>query len=96
MLARQIWEQPGPIRLDLPLVLRPEAGAEAYGRVEASKGEFDFYLVRDGGVSPYRCKISAPGYRHLQATDFMCKGHMLADTVAIIGSLDIVFGEIDR
>jgi len=69
---------------------------EAYVAVEAPKGEFGVYLVSDGSNKPYRCKISAPGYRHLQASDFLCKGHMLADSVAIIGSLDIVFGEIDR
>ena len=69
---------------------------EVYATVEAPKGEFGVYLVADGTNKPYRCKISAPGYRHLQACDMMSRGHMLADTVAIIGSLDIVFGEIDR
>ena len=67
-----------------------------YTAVEAPKGEFGVYLVADGTNQPYRCKIRAPGYAHLQALDYMCKGHMLADTVAIIGSQDIVFGEIDR
>jgi NADH-quinone oxidoreductase subunit D len=71
------------------------AGA-TYTATEAPKGEFGVYLVADGGNRPYRCKIRSPGYAHLQAADVMCKGHMLADTVAIIGSLDIVFGEIDR
>jgi NADH-quinone oxidoreductase subunit D len=69
---------------------------ETYTPVEAPKGEFGVYLVSDGTNKPYRCKIRAPGYAHLQATDFLCKGHMLADTVAVIGSMDIVFGEIDR
>ena len=69
---------------------------EAYAAVEAPKGEFGVYLVSDGSNKPYKCKISAPGFRHLQAADFMSKGYLLADTVAIIGSLDIVFGEIDR
>ena len=69
---------------------------ETYTAVEAPKGEFGVYLVADGTNKPYRCKIRAPGFVHLQASDFMCKGHMLADTVAIIGSMDIVFGEIDR
>jgi NADH-quinone oxidoreductase subunit D len=69
---------------------------ETYTAVEAPKGEFGVYLVADGTNQPYRCKIRAPGYAHLQALDYMCKGHMLADTVAIIGSQDIVFGEIDR
>jgi NADH-quinone oxidoreductase subunit D len=69
---------------------------EVYAAVEAPKGEFGVYLVADGTNKPYKCKIRAPGYPHLQGVDFMSKGHMLADAVAIIGSLDIVFGEIDR
>ncbi len=69
---------------------------ETYTAVEAPKGEFGVYLVSDGANKPYRCKIRAPGFAHLQAMDFMCKGHMLADTVAILGAMDIVFGEIDR
>jgi NADH-quinone oxidoreductase subunit D len=69
---------------------------ETYCAVEAPKGEFGVYLVSDGSNKPYRCKIRAPGYAHLQALDFMSRGHMLADAVAIIGSQDIVFGEIDR
>ena len=69
---------------------------EAYTAVEAPKGEFGVYIVSDGTNRPYRCRIRAPGFAHLQALDFMAKGHMLADVAAIIGSLDIVFGEIDR
>lgn len=69
---------------------------EVYTAVEAPKGEFGVYLIADGSNRPYRCKIRAPGFAFLQASDFLCKGHMLADLVAIIGSLDIVFGEIDR
>jgi NADH-quinone oxidoreductase subunit D len=69
---------------------------ETYTVVEAPKGEFGVYLVSDGTNRPYRCKIRAPGYAFLQATDFMVRGHMLADMVATIGSMDIVFGEIDR
>ena len=69
---------------------------EVYAAVEAPKGEFGVYLVSDGGNKPYRCKIRAPGFPHLAAMDFMNRGHMLADVSAIIGSLDIVFGEIDR
>ncbi|WP_353276782.1 NADH-quinone oxidoreductase subunit D [Wolbachia endosymbiont (group B) of Villa cingulata] len=69
---------------------------EAYVAVEAPKGEFGVYIVSDGTNRPYRCRIRAPGFAHLQALDFMAKGHMLADIAAIVGSLDIVFGEIDR
>ncbi len=71
------------------------AGA-TYTAVEAPKGEFGVYLQADGSNRPYRCKIRATGFSHLQAADKLCKGHMLADMVAILGSLDIVFGEIDR
>ncbi|MBM3488840.1 MAG: NADH-quinone oxidoreductase subunit D [Alphaproteobacteria bacterium] len=69
---------------------------ETYTAVEAPKGEFGVYLVADGTNKPYRCKIRAPGFAHLQALDYLCKGHLLADSVAVIGSLDVVFGEIDR
>ncbi|NDC57918.1 MAG: NADH-quinone oxidoreductase subunit D [Alphaproteobacteria bacterium] len=69
---------------------------EIYAAVEAPKGEFGVYLVADGGNRPYRMKIRAPGFPHLQAMDHICRGHMLADVSAILGSLDIVFGEIDR
>jgi NADH-quinone oxidoreductase subunit D len=69
---------------------------EVYAAVECPKGEFGVYLVSDGSNQPYRCKIRAPGFPHLAAMDYLNKGHMLADVSAIIGSLDIVFGEIDR
>ncbi|MEE8279664.1 MAG: NADH-quinone oxidoreductase subunit D [Alphaproteobacteria bacterium] len=69
---------------------------EIYAAVEAPKGEFGVYLVSDGTNRPYRCKIRAPSFAHLQGLDFQAKGHMLADVVAIIGALDVVFGEIDR
>jgi NADH-quinone oxidoreductase subunit D len=74
---------------------RPPPG-EVYACVEAPKGEFGIFLVSDGTNKPYRVKIRAPGYPHLQAMDWMNRGHMLADVSAILGSLDIVFGEIDR
>ena len=69
---------------------------EVYCAVEAPKGEFGVYLVSDGTNKPYRCKIKAPGFAHLQAMDFLCRNHMLADVSAILGSCDIVFGEVDR
>lgn len=69
---------------------------EVYAAVEAPKGEFGVYLVSDGSNRPYRCKIRAPGYAHLAGLDFLSRGHMLADVSAVIGSLDIVFGEVDR
>jgi NADH-quinone oxidoreductase subunit D len=69
---------------------------EVYACVEAPKGEFGVYLVADGSNKPYRAKLRAPGFLHLQAMDYICKGHQLADVAAILGSLDIVFGEVDR
>ncbi len=69
---------------------------ETYTAVEAPKGEFGVFLVSDGSNKPYRCKIRAPGFAHMAAMDYMCRGHMLADSVAILGSMDIVFGEVDR
>ena len=75
--------------------VRVPAG-EVYAAIESAKGEFGVYLVADGTNKPWRCKIRSPGYVHLQALDFMSKGHTLADVPAIIGSIDIVFGEIDR
>jgi len=69
---------------------------ETYTAVEAPKGEFGVYLVSNGTSNPYRCKIRAPGFSHIQGLDFMARGHMLADVVTIIGTQDIVFGEVDR
>ncbi|MDQ0316287.1 NADH-quinone oxidoreductase subunit D [Amorphus orientalis] len=69
---------------------------EVYAAVEAPKGEFGVYLVSDGTNKPYRCKIRAPGFVHLQAMDMVCSGHLLADVSAVLGSLDVVFGEVDR
>jgi NADH dehydrogenase (ubiquinone) Fe-S protein 2 len=69
---------------------------EVYAAVEAPKGEFGVYLVSNGTHRPYRCKIRAPGFAHLQGLDFMSRGHMLADVVTMIGTQDIVFGEVDR
>lgn len=69
---------------------------EVYAAVEAPKGEFGVYLVADGSNKPYRAKLRAPGYLHLQAMDYLAKGHQLADVAAIIGTMDIVFGEVDR
>ena len=69
---------------------------ETYTAIEAPKGEFGVFLVSDGSNKPYRCKIRAPGFTHLQGLDFMSRGHMIADVVTIIGTQDIVFGEVDR
>ncbi len=69
---------------------------EIYKAVEAPKGEFGVYLISDGSSKPYKCKIRAPGFTHLQAMDYLIKGHMLADVPALLGSMDIVFGEVDR
>jgi len=70
--------------------------SETYKCVEAPKGEFGVYLVADGSNRPYRCHIKAPGFLHLHGLDFMSRNHLIADVVTIIGTLDIVFGEIDR
>ena len=88
--------EPGPARLDLPLVLRPEAGRETYGRVEASKGELGFYLVSDGGIAPYRCKIRSPSLINLTVIEHLLLGWKLADMIVSLGSLDINMGEVDR
>jgi len=69
---------------------------EVYAAVEAPKGEFGVYLVSDGSNRPYRCKIRAPGFAHMQSMDLLCRGHMLADAPAVLGAMDIVFGEVDR
>jgi NADH dehydrogenase (ubiquinone) Fe-S protein 2 len=69
---------------------------EAYAAIEAPKGEFGVFVASDGSAKPYRCRIKAPGFLHLQGLDFMSKGHMIADVVTIIGTQDIVFGEVDR
>jgi NADH-quinone oxidoreductase subunit D len=69
---------------------------QAYAAVEHPKGEFGIYIVSDGANKPYRLKIRPPGFSHLAAMDEMAKGHMIADAVAVIGTMDIVFGEIDR
>ena len=97
-IIRQCIEQiePGPARLELPLALRPEAGREAYGRVESSKGELGFYLVSDGGVAPYRCKIRSPSLINLTVTEHLLVGWKLADMIVSLGSVDINMGEVDR
>ena len=69
---------------------------ETYAAVEAPKGEFGVWLVSDGANKPYRLKCRAPGFVHLSALEEMVRGHMLADVVAVIGTIDIVFGEVDR
>lgn len=69
---------------------------ETYAAVEAPKGEFGVYLISDGTNKPYRCRIKAPGFLHLQALNYMATNHLLADLVTIIGTQDIVFGEVDR
>jgi len=89
--------EPGPVRLsEVPLVIRAAPGAEAYGRVEASKGELGFYLVSDGSVSPYRCKIRSPSLINLTITEHLLIGWELADMIVSLGSVDINMGEVDR
>ena len=75
--------------------LRPKAG-EAYGRIEAPKGELGFYLISDGGPTPYRYRIRPPSLINLTVLEDLCLGHTIADVVIILGSIDIVLGEVDR
>lgn len=74
----------------------PVPSGETYMATEAPKGEFGVYLIANGKEKPYRCKIKAPGFTHLQALDEMSRGHLIADVVTLIGTQDIVFGEVDR
>ena len=85
----------GPIRSDLPYVVRAPEG-EAYTAVEGPKGELGFYLVSDGGISPYRCKVRAPSFINLTALRDMVLGWKMGDLVTILGSIDVVLGEVDR
>ncbi len=95
LLAKFIVEQIGKdITIFSEGYCAPEG--EVYAAIEHPKGEFGIYLVSDGANKPYRMKILAPGFAHLAALDELVKGHMLADVVTLIGSIDIVFGEIDR
>lgn len=86
----------GPIRTKLPLILRPPAGAQAYGRVEASKGELGFYIVSDGSIAPYRLKIRSPSLINLTILKELLVGWKLADMIVTLGSIDINMGEVDR
>lgn len=86
---------PGPVKADVPFFVRPPVG-DAYAAVEAPKGELGFYLVSDGGVSPYRCKIRSPSFINLGALRDMLVGWKMADLIIIFGSIDIVLGEVDR
>jgi len=87
---------PGPVRSELPFILRPPAGAQAYGRVEAPKGELAFYLVSDGSIAPYRCKIRSPSLINLSVLRELLVGWKLADMIVTMGSIDINMGEVDR
>ena len=86
---------PGPIRADTPFFIRPPAG-EAYSAVEGPKGELGFYMVSDGGVAPYRCKVRAPSFINITPLRDMLKGWKMGDLIIIFGSIDIVLGEVDR
>ncbi len=87
--------EPGPVRTDAAYFLRPPAG-DAYAAVEGPKGELGFYLVGDGGISPYRCKIRAPSYINLEVLRDLLVGWKMADLIIVFGSFDIVMGEVDR
>jgi NADH-quinone oxidoreductase subunit D len=97
-ILQQCIEQipPGPVRAELPRLIRPPAGAEAYGRVESPKGELGFYLVSDGTIAPYRCKIRSPSFINLTVLRDLLIGWKLADMIVTFGSIDINMGEVDR
>ncbi len=96
-ILEQCLEQiePGPVKADVPYLYRPPAG-DSYGRVESPKGELGFYLVSDGGISPYRCKIRSPSLINMSAIKDMLVGWKLADMIVTLGSVDINMGEVDR
>jgi NADH-quinone oxidoreductase subunit D len=96
-IIKQAMEQmpPGPVKAEVPLLVRPPAG-EAYGRIEAPKGELGFYLVSDNSIAPYRCHIRPPSLINLTALRDMIRGWKVADAIIIFGSIDITVGEIDR
>jgi NADH-quinone oxidoreductase subunit D len=85
----------GPVMARVGKVIKPPPG-EVYHTIEAPKGELGYYIVSDGSIQPYRLRIRPPSYVNLQAFDKMARGHLVADVVAIIGTLDIVLGEVDR
>ena len=96
-ILQQVLEQipEGPVRAEVPHLVRPPKG-EVYGRIEAPKGELGFYIVSDGSVAPYRLHVRGPSFMNLTLLSEMCLGWKLADAIAILGSLDIVMGEVDR
>ena len=85
----------GPIMAKVPKVIKPPVG-EVYHSIEAPKGELGYFIVSDGSTQPYRMRVRPPSFVNLQALDVMCRGAMVADVVAVIGTLDIVLGEVDR
>jgi NADH-quinone oxidoreductase subunit D len=85
----------GPIMAKVSKVIKPPVG-EIYHSIEAPKGELGYYIVSDGSTQPYRIRVRPPSFVNLQALELMCRGQLVADVIAVIGTLDIVLGEVDR
>ena len=95
IIRQASWDPEGPIMAKIPQVIKPPVG-EIYHSIEAPKGELGYFIVSDGSTQPYRIRVRPPSFVNLQALDQMVRGALVADVIAVIGTLDIVLGEVDR